>query len=113
MRNFVRWRVLTMKEFITEYLTNYYFDWIYLGTADKKDFYLQSLPTKENPYPSYSIVHGKKPSNYISTTFSVESILDNQEFYQILSIFISGRQDNDMLHLFAFIREYNRKQDKN
>jgi hypothetical protein len=102
-----------MKEFITEYLTNYYFDWIYLGTADKKDFYLESLPTKENPYPSYSIVYGKEPSNYISTTFSVKDILNDTQFYRTLSTFIIGGQDNDMLHLFAFIREYNRKQDKN
>jgi hypothetical protein len=101
-----------MKEFIGEYLNNYYLNWIYLGTADNKDFYLESLPTKELPYPSYSIVLGKESFNYISTTFSVKSILDNKEFRQILSLYSSGRKDNYMLHLFAFIREYGQKQDE-
>jgi hypothetical protein len=101
-----------MKKFISEYLNNYYFDWIYLGTADNKDFYLESLPTKENPYPSYSIVYGKNPQDHFSTTFSVSDILDNEIFYNILFIYVNGAHNSGMWHLFGFIREYYRKQTK-
>jgi hypothetical protein len=99
-----------MKVFISEYFGNYYRDWIYLGSAGNEDFYLESLPSKESPQPSYSIVYGKNPSENISTTVSVSTILDDDKFYKVLAMYVKEYHDSSMWHMFAFIREYDRLQ---
>tara|TARA_B110000902_G_C14179747_1_gene540085 strand:- start:788 stop:1096 length:309 start_codon:yes stop_codon:yes gene_type:complete len=98
-----------MKEFDTEHNKTYYKDWVYLGTISKKDYYLQSLPSKKIPSPSTSIVYGKDPSEYISATVAVSDILDDNNVWHIMLHLLQNPSTSMYIHLIAFIREYSHK----
>lgn len=83
-----------------------YYSWIYLGTADGSDYYLQSLPTKDRPYPSYSIVYGPNNYEYISTTLQVDEMLDNDALAKKLPLYAEHKTSSYMLHMIAFVRHY-------
>ena len=102
-----------MKVFTSHYFSDYYKNWIYLGTAGGRDYYLQYLPTKEKPYPSYSIVYGFEPNEYISTTLSVADMLDNKILASRIPFYAEYKSSSYMLHLIAFIREYSLNNEDN
>ena len=95
-----------MKNFDNEHTRDYYSGWIYLGSANGRDYYLQSLPNEELPYPSYSIVYGHKEQDYVSTTIGVYEILDNNVLAAKIQLYAEYKSSSYMLHLIAFIREH-------
>jgi hypothetical protein len=93
------------KLFNSKYHQEYYKDWVYLGNDGEHDYYFQGLPTEDKAYPSTSIVFGESPNEYVSTTHSVEDILDNEKCNKIVLFAVLANIDIE-LHLVAYIRRY-------
>jgi hypothetical protein len=94
-----------IKQFNGEHHQAYYEGWIYLGTVDKQDYYIEALPTSDYPYPSMSIVYGVEPSEYISTTMPISSMLDNDICSHAIKFYVINNL-NDMLQMITFVRSY-------
>jgi hypothetical protein len=97
------------KHFDTDYHRNYYKNWVYLGTIDNQDYYIQSLPSATDPFPSTSVVFGEEPHEYISTTVSIESMLNDEKALKTLEFYIKHKALYYGIHMIAFVRNYAEK----
>ncbi len=95
-----------MKAFDTPHHQDYYKDWIYLGTVSNQDYYLQALPCKAKRFPCTSVVYGANPEQYISTTMSVDEMLNTELCLKRMEFYLEHSDLSHMIHLIAFIREY-------
>ena len=94
-----------MKAFDTPHHQDYYKNWIYLATINGEDYYFQGLPSETDPFPSISIVYGVEPHEYISTTFSVADMLDDQKVISLIKLYMEHNY-YPMIHLITLIRQF-------
>lgn len=86
-----------------------YKDWIYLGTCNGEDMYLESLPTEDIPEPKAHIVFGPASTQRITVRMPVSDMLDDAKCSKNIGQYLYT-YNNSAIHLIASVREYEQKQ---